>query len=54
MQQVFALVLIILMISSCTPKAPYEIRSPCVSNDTDNPYYRNPCTRKPLNGRDIA
>ena len=45
---------IFLLFTSCMPKAPYEAKSPCVSNKSDNPYARNPCIRVPLNGRDIA
>ncbi len=41
-------------VSSCLPgKAPYEVKSPCVSGDSENPWVRNPCIRKPLS-RDIA
>ncbi len=54
MARVFVFTLLILMVSSCTPKPPYEVRSPCVSIDSDNPFYRSPCSRVPLNGRDIA
>ena len=44
---------LLVIISSCTPGPPYEIKSPCVSTDTDNPWAHNPCIRKPMN-RDIA
>ena len=37
----------LLGVLSCTPSAPYEIRSPCVS--IDNPYVINPCGRRPVN-----
>ena len=37
------------LLSSCAPGPIYEIKSPCVSSETDNPYAINPCTRKPLN-----
>jgi hypothetical protein len=47
------LILSLLGVSSCTPSAPYEITSPCVSIDSDNPYAHNPCIRKPWN-RDLA
>jgi hypothetical protein len=40
--------------SSCAPKEPYEIKSPCVSIDSKNPYERSPCTRRPLGGNDLA
>lgn len=37
-------------VSSCTPKVPYEIKSPCVSIDNSNsPYAISPCIRKPIN-----
>ena len=35
-----------LITSSCVSKAPYEIKSPCVS--AGNPYYKTPCAKKPL------
>ncbi len=34
---------------SCTPSAPYEITSPCVSINSDNPYVINPCAKRPVN-----
>ncbi|MFK7968029.1 MAG: DUF2706 domain-containing protein [Rickettsiaceae bacterium] len=40
---------------SCTPSPPYEVTSPCVANDSDNPYALTPCTRIHLNlGRVIT
>lgn len=39
----------LLQMASCTPKPPYEIKSPCVSIDTNDPYSRNPCIRRPAN-----
>lgn len=37
-------------ILSCTPSAPYEIRSPCVAVDgSDHTYGINPCIRRPIN-----
>ena len=37
-------------ILSCTPSAPYEIKSPCVSIDgSDYTYGVNPCVRRPVN-----
>ncbi|MDX1923761.1 MAG: DUF2706 domain-containing protein [Rickettsiaceae bacterium] len=36
-------------ILSCTSLGPYEAKSPCVSIESDNPYYRAPCTRRPVN-----
>ncbi|MES2215448.1 MAG: DUF2706 domain-containing protein [Pseudomonadota bacterium] len=35
-------------LSSCVQKEPYEIKSPCVSGDSDNPWAINPCIKKPL------
>ncbi len=37
------------MLSCCTHQAPYELKSPCVSNDTDNLSHYNPCIRRPIN-----
>jgi hypothetical protein len=40
---------------SCTSTRPYEITSPCVSIDSDDPWARNPCQRRPINSlREIA
>ena len=39
----------LMQLASCTPSPPHEIRSPCVSTDTDNPYALNPCVRRPAN-----
>ncbi len=39
----------LLCILSCTSSKPYEVKSPCVSIDSDNPYLRNPCSRRPAN-----
>ncbi|MDP4709439.1 MAG: DUF2706 domain-containing protein [Rickettsiaceae bacterium] len=37
-------------ILSCTPSAPYEIKSPCVSIEgSDHTYGINPCVRRPVN-----
>lgn len=37
-------------IISCTPSAPYEIKSPCVSIDSpDHSYGITPCARRPVN-----
>jgi hypothetical protein len=45
----------LLQIAACTPKPPYEIKSPCVSIDSDDPNFRNPCIRRPANVfRDIT
>ena len=49
------LMFIITQLASCTPKPPYEIKSPCVSIDTYDPAMRNPCVRRPANVmRDIT
>ncbi len=42
------IVLTMLLLLSCMPSAPYEIRSPCVSTG-DNPYGHNPCPTRPVN-----
>ncbi len=34
---------------SCTPSAPYEIRSPCVSADLEGSVHPHPCVRRPIN-----
>lgn len=39
----------IFSLGSCVPKQPYEIKSPCVSADSENPWARNPCSWKSLN-----
>ncbi|MDX1916652.1 MAG: DUF2706 domain-containing protein [Rickettsiaceae bacterium] len=36
-------------ILSCTNATLYEIKSPCVSIDSANPYFRAPCTKRPAN-----
>ncbi len=40
---------LILNVISCTPSAPYEIKSPCVSIESDHPYAITPCVRRPAN-----
>jgi hypothetical protein len=47
------LIMSVIGLSSCAQKEPYEIKSPCVSSDSDNPWALSPCIRKPLN-RDIG
>lgn len=53
MKQIIKLVIILsglFLVLSCTPTAPYEIKSPCVSNDLDShPYGITPCPRRPAN-----
>ncbi len=45
----------LLLLLSCTNSPPYEIKSPCVSSDSEDPFVINPCIRKPLNlNRDIS
>lgn len=34
---------------SCTSSSPYEVKSPCVSGDSENPWYRSPCSKRPAN-----
>lgn len=42
--------LIVSILSSCTPSAPYEVRSPCVSIESANPSpTMSPCIRRPVN-----
>ncbi|ADE29800.1 DUF2706 domain-containing protein [Rickettsia prowazekii] len=53
----FLLVFIILaQLLSCTPSAPYEIKSPCVSVDIDDnsSLSINPCIRRPINAVNIV
>ena len=51
----FILMFLLGNLYSCTPSPPYEVTSPCVANDSDNPYSINPCSRIPLNlGRTIS
>ncbi len=39
---------------SCTPSAPYEIKSPCVAIESDAATPASPCIRRPANfKRDI-
>ena len=39
----------ILNLCSCTHQAPYELKSPCVSEEIDIIDNNNPCIRKPIN-----
>ncbi len=41
--------IMLLQLLSCTPGAPYEIKSPCVSADPDFYSSGNPCVRRPVN-----
>ncbi|WP_341763731.1 DUF2706 domain-containing protein [Candidatus Tisiphia endosymbiont of Beris chalybata] len=42
---------LLLQLLSCTPGAPYEIKSPCVSIEPIEgaPTFGNPCVRRPVN-----
>ena len=42
-----------LLLLSCTPSPPYEVRSPCVSSEIDAISNINPCVRRPV-GQDIS
>lgn len=46
---IFIVVLSAISILSCTPSAPYEIKSPCVSIDSDSSGTITPCVRRPIN-----
>ena len=46
---IFIVFLGLLSILSCTPSAPYEIKSPCVSIENDSPGTITPCIRRPVN-----
>lgn len=37
------------LLSCASSKDPYEIKSPCVSGKSDNPWYRSPCQKRPVN-----
>lgn len=50
---IFVMIMSVFCTSSCSPKPPYEIKSPCVSFESKDPWVRSPCSRVPLN-RDIA
>jgi hypothetical protein len=39
----------LLSLLSCASSKPYEVKSPCVSKDSDNPYHRSPCSKRPAN-----
>lgn len=46
---IFIVALSAISILSCTPSAPYEIKSPCVSIDSDSSGAITPCVRRPVN-----
>lgn len=47
-------VAMLLHLLSCTPSAPYEIKSPCVSSESED-VIGNPCIRRPVNiARDLT
>lgn len=37
------------LIHSCASSEPYEIKSPCASINSDNPWIRVPCQKRPIN-----
>lgn len=41
--------IMLLQMLSCTPGAPYEIKSPCVSVEHEAYTIGNPCVRRPVN-----
>ena len=45
----FILALSSVCLVSCGTTTPYEIKSPCVSRDSENPFERAPCQRRPAN-----
>ncbi len=49
-KNIFVVLLLLFLVLSCTPTAPYEIKSPCVSHSTtDNMQGITPCPRRPVN-----
>lgn len=44
-------IVVLMQLSSCTPSAPYEIKSPCVSAETNDELDMGitPCIRRPVN-----
>ncbi|RYE05779.1 MAG: DUF2706 domain-containing protein [Rickettsiaceae bacterium] len=45
-----ALLCCAVLVSSCTPNPPYEIKSPCVSSSKSSSVLpANPCIRRPAN-----
>lgn len=49
MKKLFLIVLAFNMMSACMQKTQYEVLSPCVSEEIQNPWLKNPCVRKMLN-----
>ena len=41
--------LILVGVTSCAPKPPYEVKSPCAAIETDNPWAVNHCVRRSVN-----
>ncbi len=39
----------LISLHSCFNSAPYEVRSPCVAVESNNPYVITPCTKIPAN-----
>jgi hypothetical protein len=49
MKKVLLLILALNLTSSCMQKQQYEVRSPCVSIESANPWAKNPCIRRSVN-----
>jgi hypothetical protein len=45
------LLISLITLCSCVHEAPYELKSPCVSEEGSGLEYHNPCVRKPINLR---
>lgn len=55
--KLFSAIIILMQLFSCTPSAPYEMKSPCVATEFsgEEAIIPNPCVRKPVNfNRDIS
>ncbi len=46
---IIVLGLLLLGVTSCAPKPPYEVKSPCVAVETNNPWAVNHCVRRAAN-----
>ena len=47
--RILTLTIFLSFLSSCGHQPPYELKSPCVSEDTNRLDSYNPCIRKPIN-----
>jgi len=47
--KIFFVAIVLLGMISCTPSAPYEIKSPCVSSEDTDSFTIMPCVRRPVN-----